>query len=123
MDYRSIIDPVTMDKHDLHSSEGKEILNNYLITLQRRDGRRTVRGGGSVERLQGHAAPCDVAPSSADSPCFPDFNTNTYKNPCRALPLDSLSTASGGRRSRRNRRGIRRSRPRIRRTLSRKRRV
>ena len=103
MDYNFIIDPLTMKKYDLHSTAGKEIVNNYLIRLQH--GKRQVGGGnGSTEGLQGHASPCGVVPQSMDPPCFPDFDTTSYKNPCKALPLDSVSRTSGGRRSRRNRR-------------------
>ena len=73
-----------MSARDIHSTKGKKILNKYLAVLQ-----------AYYTPSQQGGTRCGMAPTAASSPCFPDFDTTPYKNPCNALPLDAAHNSRG----------------------------
>ena len=134
--YAYIVDPISNQRCAVQSERGKEILSRHLEHLQQmsagaprsqrspRRRRHSQRQRKQRNRKSRGGIACGASRPSASSTCFPDLDTQQYKNPCPVLPLDgpqhdrysaavtrgaqghsvaakSCTSATGGRRQRR----------------------
>ena len=98
--YAYIVDPLSNQRCAVQSERGKEILSRHLEHLQQmsagaprsqrspRRQRHSQRQRKQRNRKSRGGIACGASRPSAASTCFPDLDTQQYKNPCPVLPLD-----------------------------------